>query len=57
MIFTFFSDEMYWLLEYERKKRLPSTCDVYEKGVSLLGLSKTFSLPGLRMGWLEIKIY
>jgi aspartate/methionine/tyrosine aminotransferase len=47
-----FSDEMYWLLEYEPAQRLPPVCDLYERGVSLFGLSKTFSLPGLRIGWL-----
>lgn len=47
-----FSDEMYWQLEYDAEQRLPAVCELYEKGVSLFGLSKTFSLPGLRIGWL-----
>jgi aspartate/methionine/tyrosine aminotransferase len=47
-----FSDEMYRLLEYAPAMRLPAVCDVYEKGISLSGLSKSFALPGLRIGWL-----
>jgi aspartate/methionine/tyrosine aminotransferase len=47
-----FSDEMYRLLEYEPSSQLPAVCDLYEKGISLSGLSKSFALPGLRIGWL-----
>ncbi len=47
-----FSDEMYRLLEPEPALQLPAMCDIYEKGISLSGLSKSFALPGLRMGWL-----
>ena len=43
---------MYRLLEYEPAMRLPAVCDLYEKGISLSGLSKSFALPGLRIGWL-----
>jgi aspartate/methionine/tyrosine aminotransferase len=49
-----FSDEMYRMLEYG-SERLPPACDVHEKAISLSGLSKAFSLPGLRMGWLATK--
>jgi aspartate/methionine/tyrosine aminotransferase len=47
-----FSDEMYRWSEYDPQDRLPSACEVYDHAVSLCGLSKTFALPGLRVGWL-----
>lgn len=47
-----FSDEMYRWLELDEAKQLPSACEVYDKAIVLSGLSKTFALPGLRMGWL-----
>ena len=46
-----FSDEMYRFLEYDPKDRLPSACEVYEKAVSLFGMSKTFGMAGVRLGW------
>ena len=50
-----FSDEMYWLLEHDEEMRLPPAVDCYEKAITLFGLSKTFSLPGLRMGWIATR--
>jgi len=47
-----FSDEMYRLLEYNPANRLPSAAQVYSRAVALSGLSKSFALPGLRIGWL-----
>ncbi len=50
-----FSDEMYRGLELDPSARLPSGCDLYERAVTLGGLSKTHGLPGLRAGWLALQ--
>jgi aspartate/methionine/tyrosine aminotransferase len=47
-----FSDEVYRELEHDPAHRLPAACDVYERAVSLGSMSKTYGLPGLRLGWL-----
>jgi len=50
-----FSDEMYRFLEYDPAIRLPSACEVYEKAISLFGMSKSFGMAGVRLGWLVTK--
>ncbi len=50
-----FSDEMYRGLERDPAARLPSGCDLYERAITLAGLSKTYGLPGLRVGWLALQ--
>jgi len=45
------SDEMYRLLEPADGTRLPASVDLYERAVSLSGMSKVFGLAGLRIGW------
>jgi len=50
-----FSDEMYRFLEYDESARLPAVADIYENGVSLSGMSKSYALAGLRIGWLATK--
>ena len=50
-----FSDEMYRGLEFDPAARLPSGCDLYERAITLCGLSKTYGLPGLRVGWLALQ--
>ena len=48
-------DEMYWRLEHGDTEPLPAACDLYPRAISLFGMSKTFSLPGLRIGWLATR--
>ena len=50
-----FSDEVYRGMEYDPAERLPAACDRYERAVSLGVLSKTYGLPGLRIGWVATR--
>lgn len=50
-----FSDEMYRFLELDPAERLPSVCALDARAVSLFGMSKTFGLAGLRVGWLATR--
>ena len=47
-----FSDEVYRELEHDPSIRLPAACDLDERAVSLGSISKSYGLPGLRLGWL-----
>ena len=50
-----FCDEVYRELEHDPADRLPAACDLYERAVSLGSISKTYGLPGLRIGWLTTR--
>lgn len=55
-----FSDEVYRGLEHDDRDRLPAGCDLYERGVSLGVMSKSYGLAGLRIGWIvtpDAKLY
>ncbi len=49
------SDEVYRYLEVEEDKRMPSIVDIYEKGITLNVMTKSFGLAGLRIGWLACR--
>jgi aspartate/methionine/tyrosine aminotransferase len=48
---TVFSDEVYRGLERDAAGRLPAACQVSPHAVSLGVTSKSYGLPGLRIGW------
>ncbi len=50
-----FSDEMYKFLEYDQADQISSACDLFDNAISLFGMSKSFALAGLRIGWLVTK--
>lgn len=50
-----FCDEVYRELEHDPATILPAGCELYERAVSLGSTSKTYGLPGLRLGWLVSK--
>jgi aspartate/methionine/tyrosine aminotransferase len=47
-----FNDELYRGLEHVGIAPLPPAVEAYEKGISLGGLSKSYGLAGLRLGWI-----
>lgn len=52
---VFLSDEVYRGLEYRGEHLLSPAADVSENAVSLGVMSKSFALPGLRIGWLATR--
>jgi aspartate/methionine/tyrosine aminotransferase len=50
-----FSDEVYRESEHNPKLRLPAACDLSPSAVSLGVTSKTYGLPGLRIGWIATR--
>ena len=46
------SDEVYRGLNLIGKPYSKSMADIYSKGISVGSMSKTYSLPGLRVGWI-----
>jgi aspartate/methionine/tyrosine aminotransferase len=47
-----FSDEVYRESEQNEALRLPAACDINPLAVSLGVVSKSYGLPGLRIGWI-----
>lgn len=50
------SDEVYRGLNLYGDAYSESVADIYEKGISVGSMSKTYSLPGLRVGWIAGRI-
>ncbi len=52
---TLVSDEVYRGLETDEARRLPQAADLSAAAVSLNVMSKSYGLPGLRIGWLATR--
>jgi aspartate/methionine/tyrosine aminotransferase len=50
-----FSDEVYRGLELDRSAMLPQAAELSATAISLNVMSKSFGLPGLRIGWLATR--
>ena len=48
-------DEVYRFLEFDEGDRLPTGADASQRGISLGVMSKSFAMPGLRIGWLATR--
>ena len=53
--FYIFSDEVYRGLEHNKEDQLPTMASIYEKGISLGVMSKSYGLAGLRIGWIAMQ--
>ena len=49
------ADEVYRYLEFDERDRLPAGADAFDRGISLGVMSKSFAMPGLRIGWLATR--
>jgi len=49
------ADEVYRYLEFDESDRLPAGADAFDRGISLGVMSKSFAMPGLRIGWLATR--
>ena len=49
-----FSDESNRFLVYNKDDLLPAAIDLYDKAITLGGMSKSLALPGLHVGWLVV---
>lgn len=49
-------DEVYRGTNQDGDGFSPAIADIYEKGISVSGMSKVFSLAGLRMGWIAAPV-
>ena len=50
-----FSDEVYRGVERRPGMMLPQVADIYERGISLNVMSKSYGLPGIRVGWVACR--
>lgn len=49
------SDEVYRLLEHNPEERLPAMADLYQKGISVVTLSKPWGGCGVTIGWVALQ--
>jgi aspartate/methionine/tyrosine aminotransferase len=49
------ADEVYRFLEHDGAPTLPAGADLDERAISIGVMSKSFALPGLRIGWLATR--